>query len=456
MPHHDRESRRRLSPRHRPDHDVSSARRRRRPPRRRHLRGCGDPALLRLAARQADLSRPNLRRRRRAHAARARRVPRAGVATNLAFLQAIMAEPDLAAGTLTTAFLADHPGLADTRSGLDRGTRILTYLADVTVEPSERTRADLARSGVQSCRHSPTATFPHGISPAARATRADCFCPCAARPRDARCHRHHAARRAPVAPRDETSHVRHGRRRSVARARASRHALLRGVGWRDLRRGAAISQGRPVGATRRTARRNTQRLSCRCCCAVATRWATRPTPIKWRNAFVHEAATSGIDIFRIFDAFNNIDQMRPAIEAVLETDKIAEGTLCYSGDLANPEEQLYTLDYYLRLAEQLVETGCHVLCVKDMAGLLRAPAAKQARRRAARTFRFPGPSSHARHVGWTARDLPRRHRSRCRCRRRGRRPALGNDEPAAALGDCRRDRSHGALDGPFARGAQRP
>ncbi len=56
-----------------------------------------------------------------------------GVATNLAFLQAIMAEPDLVAGELTTAFLTDHPDLADTRSGLDRGTRILTYLADVTV-----------------------------------------------------------------------------------------------------------------------------------------------------------------------------------------------------------------------------------------------------------------------------------------------------------------------------------
>ncbi len=69
--------------------------------------------------------------------------------------------------------------------------------------------------------------------------------------------------------------------------------------------------------------------------------------------------------------------MRPAVEAVLETEKIAEGTLCYSGDLASPAEQLYTLDYYLRLAEQLVETGCHVLCVKDMAGLLRAPAARR-------------------------------------------------------------------------------
>ncbi len=93
-----------------------------------------------------------------------------------------------------------------------------------------------------------------------------------------------------------------------------------------------------------------------------------PYPDRVANAFVHEAATTGVDIFRVFDAFNDVEQMRPAIEAVLETGKIAEGTLCYSGDLSDPSETLYTLDYYLSLAERLVATGAHVLCVKDMAG----------------------------------------------------------------------------------------
>ena len=100
-----------------------------------------------------------------------------------------------------------------------------------------------------------------------------------------------------------------------------------------------------------------------------------PYPDKVARAFVLEAATTGVDIFRVFDAFNDVEQMRPAIEAVLESGKIAEGTLCYSGDLSDPAESLYTLDYYLALAERLVATGAHVLCVKDMAGLLRAPAA---------------------------------------------------------------------------------
>ncbi len=107
------------------------------------------------------------------------------------------------------------------------------------------------------------------------------------------------------------------------------------------------------------------------------------------RAFVAEAVEAGIDVFRIFDALNNVDGMRAAIEATLETPAIAEGTLCYTGDLSDPRERLYTLDYYLRLAEQLVETGVHVLAIKDMAGLLRAPAARTLVSALRREFELP-------------------------------------------------------------------
>lgn len=89
-----------------------------------------------------------------------------------------------------------------------------------------------------------------------------------------------------------------------------------------------------------------------------------------------EAASTGVDIFRIFDALNNVDSMRPAIDAVRATNTtVAEVAMSYTGDLSNPVESLYTLDYYLRLAEQIVEAGAHVLAIKDMAGLLRPAAA---------------------------------------------------------------------------------
>lgn len=103
-----------------------------------------------------------------------------------------------------------------------------------------------------------------------------------------------------------------------------------------------------------------------------------PYPTEVTSAFVDEAARTGIDVFRIFDALNDVDQMRPAIDAVRGTGStVAEVALCYSGDLLNPAEDLYTLDYYLRLAERIVEAGAHVLAIKDMAGLLRAGAASK-------------------------------------------------------------------------------
>jgi pyruvate carboxylase len=82
--------------------------------------------------------------------------------------------------------------------------------------------------------------------------------------------------------------------------------------------------------------------------------------------------------------------MRPAVEAVLETNTaVAEVALCYTGNLMSPGEKLYTLDYYLRLAEQIVDTGAHVLAIKDMAGLLRAPAAARLVRALRERFDLP-------------------------------------------------------------------
>ncbi|NLT25188.1 MAG: pyruvate carboxylase, partial [Microbacteriaceae bacterium] len=101
-----------------------------------------------------------------------------------------------------------------------------------------------------------------------------------------------------------------------------------------------------------------------------------PYPTKVTEAFVDEAMRTGVDVFRVFDALNDIEQMRPAIDAVLATDRaVAEVAMCYTGNLLDPGEKLYDLDYYLRLAEQIVDAGAHVIAIKDMAGLLRPAAA---------------------------------------------------------------------------------
>ena len=87
------------------------------------------------------------------------------------------------------------------------------------------------------------------------------------------------------------------------------------------------------------------------------------------------AAASGIDVFRIFDSLNWVENMRVAIDAVLESGKLCEAALSYSGNLNDPQEKKYTLDYYLGLGRALKAAGAHVLGIKDMAGLCQPQAA---------------------------------------------------------------------------------
>ncbi|BDH58845.1 hypothetical protein MTP03_37840 [Tsukamurella sp. PLM1] len=169
-----------------------------------------------------------------------------------------------------------------------------------------------------------------------------------------------------------------------------------------------------------------------------------PYPQQVTDAFVAEAAATGVDIFRIFDALNDVEQMRPAIEAVLATGiAVAEGALSYTGDLSNPGERLYTLDYYLGVAEKIVQAGAHVLAIKDMAGLLR-PAAATTLVTALRkefdlpvhvhTHDTPGGQLATYLAAWTAgADAVD-----------GAAAPLRHHQPALAVVDRRRDRAHRA------------
>lgn len=91
--------------------------------------------------------------------------------------------------------------------------------------------------------------------------------------------------------------------------------------------------------------------------------------------FVEKAAYSGIDVFRIFDSLNWVKGMETAIDAVRQSGKIAEATICYTGDILDPARTKYNLDYYKSLAKELEQQGAHILAIKDMAGLLKPEAA---------------------------------------------------------------------------------
>ena len=92
--------------------------------------------------------------------------------------------------------------------------------------------------------------------------------------------------------------------------------------------------------------------------------------------FIRVSADRGIDVFRIFDSLNWIENMKMPVEEALKTGKIVEGTICYTGDISSPNEKKYTLDYYLKKAKEIEAMGCHILTIKDMAGLLKPYAAK--------------------------------------------------------------------------------
>src|SRR2546429_8240171 len=83
--------------------------------------------------------------------------------------------------------------------------------------------------------------------------------------------------------------------------------------------------------------------------------------------FVREAHSQGIDIFRIFDSLNSIDNMRVAIDATLETGAVCEAAICYTGDILDKNRPKYSLKYYVALAKQLEKLGTHFLAIKDMA-----------------------------------------------------------------------------------------
>jgi pyruvate carboxylase len=301
-----------------------------------------------------------------------------GVSTNIPFLQAVLEDPAFIAGDVSTSFIEERPELLTTHVPADRGTRLLRWLAEVTVnkpygDPPTRLDPKVKRpAGVDLTRPSPQGSRQRlldlGPVPFSAELRA----------------------RANVEVTDTTFRDAH---QSLLATRVRTKDLIRIAPYVGRTTPELFSVECWGGATYDVALRFLsedpwERLAALrynmpgLCLQMLLRGRNTvgytPYPTKVTTSFVAEAAEVGIDIFRIFDALNDVEQMRPAIEAVLETNStIAEVALCYTGDLNSPTEDIYTLDYYLRLAERIVLAGAHILAIKDMAGLLRPPAARR-------------------------------------------------------------------------------
>ncbi len=312
-----------------------------------------------------------------------------GVATNIPFLQAVLDDPDFRAGRLSTSFIEDHPQLLTARSSADRGTKLLNYLADVSVnqpygaapvsvEPVAKLPVlDLAVPAPDGTRQLLLSVGPEEFARRLREQKQVAVTDTTFR--DA----HQSLLATRVRTRDLVAVAGHVARMTPelwsieAWGGATYDVALRFLSEDPWERLAKLRQAVPNICLQMLLRgRNTVGYT--------------PYPTEVTEAFVEEAASTGIDVFRIFDALNDVEQMRPAIEAVRATGTaVAEVALCYTGDLSSPDETLYTLDYYLRLAERIVAAGAHVIAIKDMAGLLRAPAARTLVRALRERFDLP-------------------------------------------------------------------
>ena len=328
-----------------------------------------DPLLVKVTARGPDLRSAAARAGRAIAELRVR-----GVSTNQSFLRALLRHPDFLAGSVHTTFVDEHPDLISANPGADRASRLLSRLTDVTInrerepppgliDPREKLPPLAAKAPPAGSRQRLLELGPAAFAAALRAQPA-------------------------VAVTDTTLRDAH---QSLFATRMRTFDMLGAAGHLARELPELLSLECWGGATFDVALRflhedpwdrlaGLREAVPNICLQMLLRGsnllAYSRFPAAVVRGFVTEAVQSGVDVIRIFDALNDIDGMAPAIAATLETPALVEGALCYTGDLSNPAEHVYTLDHYLRLADALVAAGVHVLAIKDMAGLLRAPAAR--------------------------------------------------------------------------------
>jgi pyruvate carboxylase len=298
-----------------------------------------------------------------------------GVATNLNFVENVLTHPDFVADRYTTRFIDDTPALLAPTKRQDRATRLLRYIADVTVNghpdvagrarPPATARAPkiprLAGSIIPGTRQLLESQGPVGVTKWLRAQTA-------------------------VLVTDTTMRDAH-QSLLATRMRSADMIAVAGVYAAGLPQLFSLECW--GGATFDVSMRFLQEDPWERLEAIRARTPNLLTQMLLRGAngvgytnypdnvvrhFIAQAA-KGVDVFRIFDCLNWVENMRVAIDAVVESGKIAEGALCYTGDILDPDRAKYSLNYYVDLARQIEAADCHILAIKDMAGLLKPAAA---------------------------------------------------------------------------------
>lgn len=300
-----------------------------------------------------------------------------GVATNLTFLEAIIGHPNFRDNSYTTRFIDTTPELFQQVKRQDRATKLLTYLADVTVNGHPETKG----------RPMPSAKAPKPIVPYIEAE---------------------------VQPGTKQKLDELGPKAFADWMRNEKRVLLTDTTMRDGHQSLLATRMRTFDIARiapvyAKALPNLFSLECwgGATFDVSMRFLTEDPwerlaliregapnfllqmllrgangvgytnyPDNVVKYFVRQAAKGGIDLFRVFDCLNWVENMRVSMDAIQEENKLCEATICYTGDLLNSARPKYDLKYYVSLAEELEKAGAHIIALKDMAGLLKPAAAR--------------------------------------------------------------------------------
>ncbi len=300
-----------------------------------------------------------------------------GVATNLVFLENIIDHPDFRANSYTTRFIDDTPELFEQTRRKDRATKLLTYIADVSVNghPETRSRARPPKDAALPVVPAYGNDKPEGTRQLLDRLGPKGFADWMK-----------AETRTLVT--DTTMRDGH---QSLLATRMRTHDIVRIAD--------AYASGLPQlfslecwgGATFDVAMRfltespwERLRLIREKAPNILLQMLLRGSngvgytnyPDNVVKFFVAQAAENGVDLFRVFDCLNWVENMRVSMDAVVEANKLCEGVLCYTGDMLDSARPKYDLKYYVELAKELEAAGAHILGIKDMAGLLKPEAAR--------------------------------------------------------------------------------
>ncbi len=302
-----------------------------------------------------------------------------GVATNLAFVENLIAHPDFRDATYTTRFIDTHPELFQFKLRRDRATKILRYIADVTVNGHPET-AGRARPSA----HAKPPKSPAWLNELPPSGTADLL---AAKGPKGVADWMLAQKRLLIT--DTTMRDGH---QSLLATRMRSHDMVRVADAYARNLPGLFSMECWGGATfdvayrflqecpwqrLRDLRRRMPNLLLQMLLRASNGVGYTNYPDNVVRAFTLRAAETGVDVFRVFDSLNWVENMRVAMDAVLESGKILEAAICYTGDIDDPARAKYALNYYVAMAKELEAAGAHVLGLKDMAGLLKPAAARR-------------------------------------------------------------------------------